>query len=142
MRVDDSPFMPACTKLRTMRRCSRTKTRSTGSVARVAPASVWTGLNVWAWSGEDSVGFIGDPPHEPRGWYGICASDTDTLVVLHRHAVALGVPHTQVFTPHRRLQLEPARSNKPGETTAARGCAPTPRSLRPRGDSSRPRLRV
>lgn len=46
------------------------------------------GLLAWAWTGEGGER-IGDPPHEPPGWYGIAARDTSTLGVLSRHATGV-----------------------------------------------------
>lgn len=59
------------------------------------------GLNFWAWNGEgrtahgdfrfsdgDSA-FLGDPPHEPQGWYGVFDSDQATRAVVRSHARAL-----------------------------------------------------
>jgi len=55
------------------------------------------GVNFWAWAGEarptssaDSlwkVGdpFLGDPPHEPQGWYSIYDSDTSTLSIIQNY---------------------------------------------------------
>lgn len=60
------------------------------------------GSNFWAWNGEgraahadarfrsgDSA-FLGDPPHEPQGWYGVFDSDAPTLERIRAHAAALG----------------------------------------------------
>ncbi|MBB6461727.1 glycoside hydrolase 5 family protein [Flammeovirga kamogawensis] len=55
------------------------------------------GVNFWAYSGEGRPstpkGFwqkgddlIGDPPHEPQGWYGIYATDKTTIEVINRYA--------------------------------------------------------
>jgi mannan endo-1,4-beta-mannosidase len=53
----------------------------------------------WAWSGETRPGrpgtiaaqhpLLGDPPHEPQGWYGIYASDTSTLELVSRYAARI-----------------------------------------------------
>jgi len=43
------------------------------------------GLNFWAWGGEARPGdgaFIGDPPHEPQGWYSVYDADASTKTVL------------------------------------------------------------
>lgn len=55
------------------------------SAASGGPAA---GDNVWAFSGEGRPGdpLIGDPPHEPAGWYGIYDTDTSTLGILSSHA--------------------------------------------------------
>ena len=53
------------------------------------------GMLPWAWTGEgvptrpggawqEGHPLGGDPPHEPQGWYGIRADDTDTAAVLSR----------------------------------------------------------
>lgn len=59
------------------------------------------GTNFWAWNGEaraqhpdyrfrDGDGqYMGDPPHEPQGWYGIFTGDTTVrLVAEHAKAIA------------------------------------------------------
>ena len=60
------------------------------------------GSNFWAWNGEartphadhrfrrGDLGYMGDPPHEPQGWYGVFDSDASTLAVIRAHAAALG----------------------------------------------------
>jgi mannan endo-1,4-beta-mannosidase len=58
------------------------------------------GSNFWAWNGEgraahgnhryrDGDSFVGDPPHEPQGWYGVFDSDAATRAVIAAHALAL-----------------------------------------------------
>ncbi|TKD11826.1 glycoside hydrolase 5 family protein [Polyangium fumosum] len=55
------------------------------------------GVNVWAWAGEGrprragglwqrNDPFIGDPPHEAQGWYGIYDTDHSTLRVIADYA--------------------------------------------------------
>ncbi|QNE04090.1 glycoside hydrolase 5 family protein [Croceicoccus marinus] len=56
------------------------------------------GSNFWAWNGEaraqhDDARFVagdraymGDPPHEPQGWYGNFDSDQTMLALVHDHA--------------------------------------------------------
>lgn len=56
--------------------------------ALVAEGLPVAGLLVWAWTGEGGTR-IGDPPHEPPGWYGISARDASTIGVLSRHATAV-----------------------------------------------------
>jgi len=59
------------------------------------------GSNFWAWNGEgrtrnpdfrfhdgDSA-LMGDPPHEPQGWYGVFDTDLSTRALVRRHAAAL-----------------------------------------------------
>ena len=57
-----------------------------------------TGVNFWAWSGEarprkpygslwrPGDQFLGDPPHEEQGWYGVYNTDTTTLEVIKKYA--------------------------------------------------------
>ncbi|WP_076069509.1 glycoside hydrolase 5 family protein [Sphingomonas montana] len=59
------------------------------------------GSNFWAWNGEartphadhrfqrGDLGYMGDPPHEPQGWYGVFDSDATTQAVLRGHAAAM-----------------------------------------------------
>jgi mannan endo-1,4-beta-mannosidase len=56
------------------------------------------GSNFWAWNGEARTAhadsrftdgdhaYMGDPPHEPQGWYGLFDSDSSTLTVVRQHA--------------------------------------------------------
>jgi len=59
------------------------------------------GSNFWAWNGEGraahgdhrvkpgDTAWLGDPPHEPQGWYGVFDSDASTRAVIKAHAEAL-----------------------------------------------------
>lgn len=59
------------------------------------------GVNFWAWSGEarpslplgtpwrSGDALLGDPPHEPQGWYGVYESDKTTLDIIHEFAEKL-----------------------------------------------------
>ncbi|RYY24666.1 MAG: mannanase [Sphingomonadales bacterium] len=59
------------------------------------------GSNFWAWNGEGraahgdhrfrpgDTSWVGDPPHEPQGWYGVFDSDATTKAIIKRHAEAL-----------------------------------------------------
>jgi mannan endo-1,4-beta-mannosidase len=59
------------------------------------------GSNFWAWNGEGRSrnpdfrfhdgdrAWLGDPPHEPQGWYGVFDTDQSTRTLLKNHAVAL-----------------------------------------------------
>jgi mannan endo-1,4-beta-mannosidase len=58
------------------------------------------GSNFWAWNGEgraahgnhkykDGDPFVGDPPHEPQGWYGVFDGDASTKAIIAAHAKAL-----------------------------------------------------
>ncbi|NJC41897.1 mannan endo-1,4-beta-mannosidase [Brevundimonas alba] len=59
------------------------------------------GSNFWAWNGEGRAAhpdarfrigddaFLGDPPHEPQGWYGVFDSDASTLERIRAHAAEL-----------------------------------------------------
>ncbi|WP_347304651.1 cellulase family glycosylhydrolase (plasmid) [Croceibacterium sp. TMG7-5b_MA50] len=59
------------------------------------------GTNFWAWNGEARAAhadyrfrdgdrqYMGDPPHEPQGWYGIFTGDS-TIRLIADHAAAIG----------------------------------------------------
>ncbi|ESQ75154.1 cellulase family glycosylhydrolase [Asticcacaulis sp. AC402] len=59
------------------------------------------GSNLWAWGGtgraihsdykmkKNDVNFVGDPPHEPQGWYSVFSSDTSTKALVKAHASVL-----------------------------------------------------
>ncbi|TFI58368.1 mannanase [Sphingomonas parva] len=59
------------------------------------------GSNFWAWGGEGrasspdhrfqpgDTSYLGDPPHEPQGWYSVFAGDESTKAVIRAHAAAL-----------------------------------------------------
>ena len=59
------------------------------------------GSNFWAWGGEGraqhsdfafrpgDVTYLGDPPHEPQGWYSVLSSDATTRELIRSHAAAL-----------------------------------------------------
>ncbi|NIJ18965.1 mannan endo-1,4-beta-mannosidase [Sphingomonas naasensis] len=59
------------------------------------------GSNFWAWNGEGraahgdhrfrsgDTAWLGDPPHEPQGWYGVFDTDATTRAVIAAHAKAL-----------------------------------------------------
>ncbi len=59
------------------------------------------GSNFWAWNGEartphadhrfqrGDLQYMGDPPHEPQGWYGVFDSDAATQAVIRAHATVM-----------------------------------------------------
>lgn len=59
------------------------------------------GSNFWAWNGEGRTrnpdfrfrdgdrAWLGDPPHEPQGWYGVFDTDHSTRASIRRQAAAL-----------------------------------------------------
>lgn len=60
------------------------------------------GSNFWAWNGAGRAAhgdhryrhgdpLLGDPPHEPQGWYGVYDSDESTRTLIADHARALAV---------------------------------------------------
>jgi mannan endo-1,4-beta-mannosidase len=55
------------------------------SIAAGGPAM---GDNFWAWAGEARPGmsWVGDPPHEPAGWYSVYDTDASTVAVISGHA--------------------------------------------------------
>ncbi len=72
------------------------------------------GTNFWAWNGEaraqhpdyrfrDGDGqYMGDPPHEPQGWYGIFTGDT-TIRLVADHAAAIA----RLPAPRRPASAKP-----------------------------------
>lgn len=62
---------------------------------------VLQGANFWAWGGEGraehpdhrfvrgDTSYLGDPPHEPQGWYSVFDSDRSTLALVQEYANAL-----------------------------------------------------
>jgi mannan endo-1,4-beta-mannosidase len=46
------------------------------------------GDNFWAWGGMSRPGrpWVGDPPHEPAGWYSVFNIDASTLAIISAHA--------------------------------------------------------
>jgi len=63
------------------------------------------GCNFWGWGGEGrarhadhhfvrgDTSYVGDPPHEPQGWYGNFDSDHAMLELIRAHAERLREPH-------------------------------------------------
>jgi mannan endo-1,4-beta-mannosidase len=59
------------------------------------------GSNFWAWGGEGraknpdhhfqrgDTSYVGDPPHEPQGWYSVFDSDASTQALIQKHAAGL-----------------------------------------------------
>ena len=59
------------------------------------------GCNFWGWGGEGraqhpdhhfvrgDTSYVGDPPHEPQGWYSVFDVDTSTQAVIRDYATAL-----------------------------------------------------
>jgi mannan endo-1,4-beta-mannosidase len=55
------------------------------------------GTNFWAWNGEGrahhadykfvrgDLSYLGDPPHEPQGWYGVFDTDASTHALIRAH---------------------------------------------------------
>ena len=66
-----------------------------------SPTPVLSGINFWAWAGEgrprspaggiwhEGDSWVGDPPHEPQGWYGVYDSDKDTQATIFRFSQQL-----------------------------------------------------
>ncbi|MFD1950352.1 mannanase [Sphingomonas arantia] len=69
--------------------------------ADMAAGGPLSGSNFWAWNGEaraahadhrfrrGDLAYMGDPPHEPQGWYGVFDSDIATQTVIRAHATAI-----------------------------------------------------
>ena len=61
------------------------------------------GSNFWAWGGagralhpdhhmrRGETAYVGDPPHEPQGWYSVFNTDTSTQALIKTHAANLKV---------------------------------------------------
>ncbi|MFN3807736.1 glycoside hydrolase 5 family protein [Asticcacaulis sp.] len=57
-----------------------------------------SGSNFWAWGGagralhkdywmlRGETAYVGDPPHEPQGWYSVFNTDTSTQALIRQHA--------------------------------------------------------
>ena len=66
--------------------------------ASLAAGGPVQGTNFWAWNGEaraqhpdhrfheGDTQYMGDPPHEPQGWYGNFDSDAEMLAIVREHA--------------------------------------------------------
>jgi mannan endo-1,4-beta-mannosidase len=74
-------------------------TRIFDEVYRLASSdsSVVSGVSFWAWAGEGRPAkpmglwkplddLIGDPPHEPQGWYSVYDNDSTTNAVIKSYA--------------------------------------------------------
>ncbi|HXG82325.1 MAG TPA: mannanase [Sphingomicrobium sp.] len=69
------------------------------------------GTNFWAWSGEGrashadwrfqrgDTSYVGDPPHEPQGWYGVFDSDVSTQALIRAHAARLRRLQPSIASP-------------------------------------------
>jgi len=72
-----------------------------GALAGARNGGPVAGTNFWAWNGEGravhpdhrfragDTAYLGDPPHEPQGWYGVFDSDASTQAVVRAHAEAI-----------------------------------------------------
>ena len=68
--------------------------------ATLASGGPVQGTNFWAWNGEaraqhpdhrfheGDTQYMGDPPHEPQGWYGNFDSDGEMMAIVREHAQA------------------------------------------------------
>jgi mannan endo-1,4-beta-mannosidase len=71
--------------------------------ASLATGGPVVGTNFWAWNGEaranhkdyrfkdGDLQYMGDPPHEPQGWYGNFDTDTTMLSLIGEHAARIAV---------------------------------------------------
>jgi mannan endo-1,4-beta-mannosidase len=71
------------------------------SLARGGPVA---GTNFWGWNGEartphpdhhfrpGDTAFMGDPPHEPQGWYGNFDTDAAMQAIIRAHAASFATP--------------------------------------------------
>jgi len=70
-------------------------------IASVREGGPLVGSNFWAWNGEGraqhadfrfksgDTSFLGDPPHEPQGWYGVFDQDRSTRDIIRARAETL-----------------------------------------------------
>jgi len=70
-------------------------------IASVRSGGPLQGANFWGWGGEGrpqhgdhhfvrgDTSYLGDPPHEPQGWYSVFDSDASTQAVIRNYAAAL-----------------------------------------------------
>ena len=70
-------------------------------LAEIAVGGPLVGSNFWAWNGEgrarnpdfrfrsNDKAWLGDPPHEPQGWYGVFDTDGSTRATVRAQAAAL-----------------------------------------------------
>jgi mannan endo-1,4-beta-mannosidase len=68
----------------------------------------FVGCNFWAWGGlgelhtpgnvsNNNMEFIGDPAHEPQGWYSVFESDTSTLQLINDYNLKLSTLSNRYF---------------------------------------------
>jgi mannan endo-1,4-beta-mannosidase len=72
------------------------------------------GTHFWAWSGEGraqhpdhhfqpgDTSYVGDPPHEPQGWYGVFDVDATTQAVIRDHAAGVKALPQLAIAPTER----------------------------------------
>jgi mannan endo-1,4-beta-mannosidase len=70
-------------------------------MAGTGPNGPVAGSNFWGWGGEGRAehpdfrfqrgdhSYLGDPPHEPQGWYSVFDTDNSTRAIIRDHAAAL-----------------------------------------------------
>jgi hypothetical protein len=79
--------------------------------AHVAETAPGAGLNFWAWAGEGRAGqLVGDPPHEPQGWYSVFDTDLGT--------------HAAIYECSQRLAGDPQARRKVTAAAPAAGADP------------------
>jgi mannan endo-1,4-beta-mannosidase len=71
------------------------------------------GTQFWGWGGEGraqhpdhrfapgDTNYVGDPPHEPQGWYSVFDTDASTQAVIANHAAALKSLPAAATAPRR-----------------------------------------
>ncbi len=67
----------------------------------IASGGPIVGSNFWAWGGEEraahddfrfkpgDTAYLGDPPHEPQGWYSVLSGDESTKSLIRAHSAAV-----------------------------------------------------
>ncbi len=73
-------------------------------IDNIANKSSFVGCNFWAWGGfgtihtpgevsNNNLEFIGDPGHEPQGWYSVFETDVTTLQLIKEYNCKLNISH-------------------------------------------------
>ena len=95
---DEARFDPTATTVSRDRFYALIYSLALDSAARGGPIA---GTNFWAWGGEGraqhpdyhfvrgDTAYLGDPPHEPQGWYSVLSGDRTTHAIIAEQARAM-----------------------------------------------------
>jgi mannan endo-1,4-beta-mannosidase len=93
------------------------------------------GSNFWAWSGEGraahadhkfvrgDLSYLGDPPHEPQGWYGVEHADESSKALIRAHAAGLANMRGKSSNGLTPSSAEARRRPRTAATRCPRACA-------------------